>query len=556
MNTQTLLKFMPIVGVVILSLVSILPLFHAGFFPIHDDTQVARVFEMHKSLSDGLFPVRWVEDLGYSYGYPIFSFYAPLAYYIGAFFMFFGFAALTSTKIMIGLGVILAGVTMYLFTSELLDAESAMVAAILYIFAPYHAVNIFVRGAIGEIWAYAFIPLAFYGFLKVARNPSWKSCLIAIVGFAGVIISHNLTALLIAPFLGGELIVLFFQASKKSTRKLLVISLLLALAVSSWYWLPALTEMQYTNVVSQTVGGSEYKDHFVCLSQLWSSQWGFGGSAPGCLDGLSFELGKIHVLLGVIGILLAVFFSKTKKRGLALLSGGGLVLAIFLMLPVSKPLWDNLPFMKYLQFPWRYLQAALFFLSLLGGIAFSEIRFDIKRLVTTKYLTVIALGFGVVIIIAFYAKLFKPQFYYDPYRDETTRKNLVWTISKISDEYMPSSFIKPKSYSDVPRLPYKPSNSLNVTIDSHTTSHLALNISAADNQHIVLNLAYFPAWQITLDKTPASFAIGHGLYDVVIPKGQHTLDAVFVQTPAEKIANLLSVLGILISVIGIIVKRR
>ena len=34
-------------------------------FPIHDDTQVARVYEMGKALSDSMFPVRWVEDLGF-----------------------------------------------------------------------------------------------------------------------------------------------------------------------------------------------------------------------------------------------------------------------------------------------------------------------------------------------------------------------------------------------------------------------------------------------------------------------------------------------------------
>ena len=54
-------------------------------------------------------------------------------------------------------------------------------------------------------------------------------------------------------------------------------------------------EMGYTNVSSQVGGGADFKDHFVCLSQFWNSLWGFGGSTKGCIDGLSFRLGKIYV---------------------------------------------------------------------------------------------------------------------------------------------------------------------------------------------------------------------------------------------------------------------
>src|SRR3989337_4591724 len=102
-----------------LSVFSILPFFSPGFFTVHDDTQVARVFEMGKSLNDGMFPVRWVQDLGYGYGYPIFNFYAPLPYYVGGFFTLLGFDALISTKIMMIVGIILSGVFMYLLTQEL-----------------------------------------------------------------------------------------------------------------------------------------------------------------------------------------------------------------------------------------------------------------------------------------------------------------------------------------------------------------------------------------------------------------------------------------------------
>src|SRR3990167_1349066 len=109
----------PIFIVLILSFFSIKPLLMSGFFPIHDDTHVARVYEMAKALSDGMFPVRWVSDLGYGYGYPIFNFYSPLPYYVGGFLDLSGLDSLNATKLTMFLGIILSGFSMYLFAKEL-----------------------------------------------------------------------------------------------------------------------------------------------------------------------------------------------------------------------------------------------------------------------------------------------------------------------------------------------------------------------------------------------------------------------------------------------------
>lgn len=87
---------------------------------MHDDTQPSRIFEMAKSLSIGQIPVRFVSDLGYGYGYPIFNFYAPLAYYIGALFLLLGATAITAAKIIIIIPILLSGVFMYILGKEFL----------------------------------------------------------------------------------------------------------------------------------------------------------------------------------------------------------------------------------------------------------------------------------------------------------------------------------------------------------------------------------------------------------------------------------------------------
>ncbi|MBU4098906.1 glycosyltransferase family 39 protein, partial [Patescibacteria group bacterium] len=210
-------KLLPIFIIICLSYFTIRPLFISGFFPIHDDTQVQRVFEMKKSLADGMLPVRWAGDLGYGYGYPIFNFYAPSAYYIGGFLNLIGFDALIATKIMLGLAVVLSGITMYLLAKEFWGRIGGMISGVLYLFAPYHAVNIFVRGDFAELWAYTFIPLVFLGIYKISRRKkSWFWITVSALSFAAIIVSHNLTAMMITPFIIMYALILIISSSKNN----------------------------------------------------------------------------------------------------------------------------------------------------------------------------------------------------------------------------------------------------------------------------------------------------------------------------------------------------
>ena len=128
--------------VLLLCIGTVLPLLHSGFFDVHDNTQVVRVYEMGKMLAQKTFPVRWVPDLGYGYGYPIFNFYGPLPYYIGGVVTLLGINALISTKIMLGVGILLSAVTMFIFSRKFFGDVGGVVSAIVYSYFPYHAVNI------------------------------------------------------------------------------------------------------------------------------------------------------------------------------------------------------------------------------------------------------------------------------------------------------------------------------------------------------------------------------------------------------------------------------
>jgi hypothetical protein len=74
-----------LIVLLLLSFGAIRPLL-ARFFPMHDDTQVGRVIVMGKRYGTA---ISGSMGIGFrvGYGYPLFSYYGPLPYYVGGFCM-------------------------------------------------------------------------------------------------------------------------------------------------------------------------------------------------------------------------------------------------------------------------------------------------------------------------------------------------------------------------------------------------------------------------------------------------------------------------------------
>lgn len=535
-----------IIFILILSFFAIKPLTIPGFFPIHDDTQVSRVYEMEKALSDGMFPVRWSQDLGYGYGYPLFNFYAPLSYYAGGFFTSLGFDALESTKIVMALGLILASLFMYLLAREFWGHKGGIISSLLYLYAPYSAVNIYVRGNIAESWGYAFLPLFFYGVVKIYRNQNPYFVLVSALGLTGIILSHNLTALITAIFLVPTVIFILFSKNK---RILLFFSasIVLGFLLSSFYFIPALLEMNYTNVSSQVGGGADFRNHFVCIGQLWEANWGFGGSAPGCLDGMSFKIGKLHLILFFLFIF-TLFKNKIRDR-LTILFSCFFVLSVFLMLEMSKPIWEAVVPMAFIQYPWRFLVFTSFSLSFIGGGSIFLVKFLPKNIfphAALEYLILISVA-----IIILYSKLFVPQTILPKSaNDYTSEKILTTKISKISDEYLPKNFQKNniKEGSRV-ELVKGEGKLRNVAV---RTNSIKLEAESKTSSSVYFKVAYFPAWKAYVnDKETKVIQEDNGLI-INVPGGTSSVELKYVETPIERAANLATLTGLVMFILGTI----
>jgi hypothetical protein len=547
-----------IVVVIALSIPMIIPFFMSGFFSFHDDTQVPRVYLMWNSLSDGMFPVRWVTDLGYGYGYPIFNFYAPFPYYVGAIFNFVLQDSLLATKAMFVIALIGSGISMYFLAQKFFGKLPAITAAVVYMYFPYHAVNTYVRGNISELYSYVFIPLfflAWFGLYYAQKKSEYYLYGIVIsVSYALIVISHNLSAYMTAFFA----LLLFIPSvilvkHKKSFLTYLIAGGVLACLLSAFYWIPVITEMKYTDVNSQLGGGSNVFDHFICINQFWNSPWGYTGSVPGCIDGMTFRLGKGNILVGIVSLVIAfyyVFFRKRKEIFIVLSAIVGIFISLFMMTEYSTLVWKVIPGIEYLQFPWRFLNYFALFLAFIVG---SAVYYSGKL---HKYFLYAFFTCTVLLTIFINGKLFLPQEIFP--RDTsfyTNREYIGYEVTKKSDEYLPAGFLVLDNSSQIPSSIVSQTEQISVKVTEEKSHFFSAEITAENEVRALINISYFPAWRVFINGEEQEVKKEIRGFSVVIPQGNSQVDIKYIQTTPQKLGNSLSLLG-LVCIVGIIYLKR
>ena len=214
----------------VLSFLPLTDLFHPGLFKGHDTLlHVARASSFFQSLSEGNLIPRWGGNLNLGYGHPSLMFYYPAPSYLAALLHVVGFSFVDCIKIIFGLGYMTSIFAMYIWSKEAWGNRAGFIAAILYGFAPYRFVDLYIRGALGEHLTFLLMPLILLGLLKHARDSSFRwLCFTGL--FVGVLIlTHNVVSIMFLPILALYALYLwFFEANR---RKSFAIGLFFSLVV-------------------------------------------------------------------------------------------------------------------------------------------------------------------------------------------------------------------------------------------------------------------------------------------------------------------------------------
>ncbi len=559
-------NILPVLIIIIISVISALPLLKPGLYTMHDDQQVARLFLFNEAFKSGQFPVRWVSSLGFGFGYPLFVFYPPFVYILGESIHILGFGFIDSIKIVFFLSIFLSGTSIYIFTKELWGRTAALTSSLFYMLVPYRALDVYVRGALAESFSFVWLPLILWSYYKLSATNKNLYIYLASIFLSLLMITHNLIFLPFMLIIFFYLLFLLLTNSKKRDLfiKICLTSLLTA-GLSAFFYLPALFEKKFTIVDDiLLVNLAAYNIHFAYPQQLWNWQWGFGGSSAGLTDGISFKVGKLHIIVSILSFLLSsILIIKLKKkptisRKFYLITAivTLFIFSAFMTTYYSKIIWDLLPPLGYLQFPWRLLTFTALFTSILAGAFIYLLKLPILRILALSILSIL--------LIFTNLKLFSPQFYRTDLTDKkaTTAENINWEVSLSSFEYLPTGVALKKSplgtnivditKRDIPvrRAQVEQGEATIGNIQS-TPTKISFEVNAQTSSIIRVNIFDFPGWVVKVNNQQVPISSDNKLKLITfnLKNGVSQVDIEFKNTLLRSLANLISE----ISIIGLII---
>lgn len=539
--SKLILRFKWYLLVIALTIPTFTSLLRPGFFPMHDDLQAMRVYQMELCFKSLQFPCRWVPDMGYQYGYPQFEYYGPLPYYVMTASRFLHLPLFDSVKLGFILPLILGNLTMFLLASSLFGNFGGLLSALAYGYSPYRASDLYSRGAMGETWAFVFLPLILYSVIALYKKPNLKKSVLLGMSLSLLLVTHIISTLIFMPMVALIALALLLSSKEKANFiKYGLIAVVWGFLMAATFFLPVIFEKGYAHTESLIQGYFNYLAHFVTVKQLFvSTFWGYGSSEIGPTDDLSFFLGPVQLFLLVISLsMIFINFMKRKLNPSAYIVMGStffLLISLFMSHEKSTFIWKAIPILTYLQFPWRFLVTANFFLCLTAGYFMSYVKSS------TRNILLVILGFLVVFLNVSY---FRPREWYnltiwEKFSGISWDKQLTISIF----DYLPIYAKFPPAQS-APTYPYSKDTKVSILDYRHLASSLDFTTKSPADTVLTLPQFDFPGWQVSLDGDVIKHRHDNdlGLITFDLPAGDHQIKAVLKDTPVRLAGNVLTLI--------------
>jgi hypothetical protein len=321
-----------------ISVVALLLTLPAIFAPImtHDSFWIDFVWadQFTALLREGQIYPRWLPQSHDGLGAPIFYFYPPLAFYLTGVLGLGGLSTYASIITAFGVALAASGATMYLWLKGW--TARPLLAALLFMAAPYHLLDFYRRGALAEFCAFALLPLVALGLRKAIRGEGF---VLLAISYAAIILTHLPAALLTSLFIIGPGL-LFVLLRRREHLMGMVQGVGLGIGLAATYLVPMLT-LQDAVSIEKMISVPQYQaiNWSLLTPELWPSRTGMMLAAGLC--------GAITLVSAAMLLI---------KRDMWAWASIGLCVIILGLVP---RFW-SLPLIANVQFPWRTLMLAEF----------------------------------------------------------------------------------------------------------------------------------------------------------------------------------------------------
>jgi hypothetical protein len=540
----------------VLTALAMQPLWEGGWYLNHEGgAPLERLLAIVHEMAGGDPYPRWLSAGYHGKGIPFLNYYSPAFYLVSGALTVAGVPPLLAMKLVIGLAFLGGALGTWLWVRRHLGPWGGVLAAVLYLYAPYHFVDLYVRGAMAEFAALALLPWVLLGVDRVVERPFSPGPLAALAAAAaGVVLTHHLSALLVLPmaavYVGARA-----ASQPRPWRAVAAVAASggLGAALSAFYWLPALAERGALGDLAAgvTTGFYEYGQHFVWPRQWFDPRWGFGGSLPGPGDGMSFQIGLLHTLGAAAALLLARALPREARR-FVLLSGALGAIALWLTTEASAPWYRLLSPYRYVQFPWRFLGPATLFLAAAAGGVGTRLAAAAGRLAPAR--RAVALGAAIAVLAVGAVLGSGKQRTVDgrfsiPGSEDGRRLAEGAAAARavgglaIMNEYLPR-FASIEGARRIAGGPTPLASGAELSDVRAGTKRLEFLAVAGPDARVIVPWYWFPGWRLEIDGRPAPIGPGsEGLLAFEVPAGTHEVEVWFGTTAPRVIGWIVAALA-------------
>ena len=457
--------------------VLILPFFVFGNPSGHDFE-----FHMHSWMEvlgqwhQGIAYPRWAALAQYGYGEARFIFYPPASWVLGA-----ALGAILPWRTVAGayiwIALTFSGCSMFLLGRRWLERRDAIVAAVLYAVNPYYILVVYWRSAFAELLAGALLPLLLLWVLRLDEE-GWD----AVVPLAMVMAGAWLTNAPAAVMLNYSLVVLgsVLAVSRRSPRVLAyaACAALIGAALAAFYILPASYEQRWVNISQVLSPGVRPQDNFLFTAN----------EDP---DHTRFNLLVSFLALAEIAVFtLAAVGAHKRMQSQSLLWRMVLCWSmpvVLLMFAPSQIAWEHLPWLRFLQLPWRWLLCLNLCLTVFLAVAWQRWLWRAAAYV-----------FMVAVLLCASRRTQTPWWDDASGVADLVEQHRAGMGYEGTDEYVPAGADPYDVSRDAP-LVAAAGGVARIQVQTWGPEFKSFTIAAQESQNLVLRLFNYPAWEVRIN---------------------------------------------------------
>jgi uncharacterized protein DUF6077/6-pyruvoyl-tetrahydropterin synthase-like protein len=514
----------------------VLPFLYFGIPSGHDfEFHFNSWIEVIEHWKNGNLYPHWAAMAHFGYGEARFIFYPPLSWTLGA---LLGLALpsklLPSAYICIVLT--LAGWSMFALASNWLSRRDAIFAAVLYAASPYNLVIVYWRSALAELMAAIYLPLLLLLLLRLAEDDDGRRAVLplSLVMAAGWL-TNVPSAVMMNYSLAVLVLTLAVRGKKFSVLLLGALSVFLGALLAGFYLLPVFHQQSWVNIAEVLGPGVRPQDNFLFTNTE------------------DVDHNRFNLLISMVAVTQIVIVAGAMSRWRRARPKLWPVLLIWavcaaaLMLMPTSFLWNSLPELRFVQFPWRWLLCLNVPFAL--AVAFGFRRWRWRGLICAVALMV---------LVVVWHRVQVP--WWDNAGDiqEMLDNQQGGTGNEGVDEYVPAGTDAYDIDKNAPLVLFAGTGSAQINIQQWSPEKrlLVANVSAPGD--LILRLFNYPSWKVKVNgRAVKSNTMPHtGQLVVPVAAGENRVQIDFVEGWDRKVGFMFSIFTIILLIIWRFAGRR